>query len=412
MKDFLLITFGSSGDVNPFVGLGSALKARGHRVTLATNPYFEALIRKAGLDFIPIGTEKEFRETLEHPDLWHPTKGLRFVIQRGMLPVLRPSYDIAKKFSESTGGTVVASMLALGARIAQEKHGLPFATVHLQPQVFPSLIDTPIYAQGDFSRWPKFAKKILFYMGGVGVNRLLAPDFNNFRRELGLPPIYHVFDGWAHSPTLTLGLWPEWFAAPQADWPPHVHLTHFPLFDAGTLETLDPELDAFLQQGTPPVIFTPGSAMSQGNSFFRESIKACDMIGRRGILLTKFADSVPLNLPPTIRRFGYVPFSQVLPKACAFVHHGGIGTTAQALAAGIPQLVMPLSHDQPDNAARVKALGAGLVLPAKEYKAEKIATLLHTVLEDPLYTERSLAIQQHFTGIDPWPETCRLLEAI
>ncbi len=398
--------------MNPFVGLGSALKARGHRVRIATNPYFESLIRRAGLDFVPVGTEADFRDTLNHPDLWHPTKGLRFVIKRGILPFLRPSYDISKAFWEETKGTVVASLLALGARIAQEKLGMPFASVHLQPQVFPSVHKTAVYPQGDFSKWPKPLKKIFFYVGDRMVDGLLAPDFNDFRKELGLEPKSRIFNGWVHSPSMTLGLWPEWFAPLQPDWPPRVHLTQFPLFDASTLEPLAPELDDFLKQGPPPVVFTPGSAMSQGHSFFRESVRACEILGCRGILLTKFADSVPAELPPTVRRFGYLPFSLVLPKASAFVHHGGIGTTAQALAAGIPQLVMPLSHDQPDNAARVKALGAGLVLSAFEYKAKRIVSTLKTLLENPSFTERSLVLQQYFMGVDPWSETCRLLEVI
>lgn len=145
--------------MNPFIGLGIALLKRGHRVTLATNPYFEDLIRRSGLSFIPVGTVEDFRTTLDHPDLWHPRRGLRFVVEHGIKPFLRPSYDIATSFTETTHGVVVCSLLALGARIAQEKFKFPLVTIHLQPQVFKSLEATPIYPQADVSGWPHWAKR-------------------------------------------------------------------------------------------------------------------------------------------------------------------------------------------------------------------------------------------------------------
>ena len=123
----------------------------------------------------------------------------------------------------------------------------------------------------------------------------------------------------------------------------------------------------------PNCSMTPGSAMRHAQEFFAESVAACQRLGRRGLLLTRFAEQVPTDLPETIRHLEYVPFSRVLPRAAALVHHGGIGTTAQALAAGIPQLVMPLAHDQPDNAARLERLGVGRTIAPRRYRAARAA---------------------------------------
>ncbi len=411
MKDFLLITFGSSGDVNPFVGLGAALRTRGHTVTLATNPYFEKLIRQAGLDFVPMGTVQDFTATLDHPDLWHPRRGLPLVIRQGMIPLLRPSYELIRTRYQPGKTVVIASLLALGARIAQEKLGVPLVTVHLQPTAFPSLYQTPVYPQVDMSSWPRPLKRLIYWAGDWTVDRLLNPEFNRFRQELGLKPVRRIFAGWIHSPLLTLGLWPEWFSPPQPDWPKQARLSGFPLYDAAGVEPLPLELESFLQAGSAPVIFTPGSAMRQGKKFFEESLKACAQLGCRGLFLTKFPEQIPSPLPQTVRQFGYIPFSQVLPRAAAFVHHGGIGTTSQALAAGVPQLVMPLSHDQPDHAARVLRLGAGLVLKAQDYHVAAAVKQLRKLLENSIYKDTCTMLRKRLEGVNSLQKTCQLIES-
>ena len=112
--------------------------------------------------------------------------------------------------------------------------------------------------------------------------------------------------------------------------------------------------------GEPPIVFTPGSAMYHGQDFFRASVEACKQLNRRGILLTRHAEQIPADLPATIRHFSYAPFSLLLPRAAALVHHGGIGTSAQAMAAGCRQLITPFAHDQFDNADRLRRLGEGI----------------------------------------------------
>ena len=208
------------------------------------------------------------------------------------------------------------------------------------------------------------------------IDALLAPETNAFRAELGLPPVSRLFDRWLHSPQRTIGLFPEWFAPPPPDWPPNVVLTGFPLWDESGVRGPSSELEEFLGAGEPPVVFTAGSAMTQAQRFFQVSAEVCRATGRRGLFLTMFPEQLPAPLPDGVRHFDYVPFSAVLPRSAVLVHHGGIGTTAQALAAGVPQLVVPAAHDQPDNAVRVRRLGAGEFLLPRSYTAANAVEVL------------------------------------
>ncbi len=139
-------------------------------------------------------------------------------------------------------------------------------------------------------------------------------------------------------------------------------LTGFPLFDEKQVHALSPEVEDFLNAGEKPLVFTPGSAMLQGEKFFAAAAQACALSGRRGILLTRFPKQLPAKLPEGVKHFDYVPLSGLLPRAAAMVYHGGVGTCAQALAAGIPHLITPMAHDQHDNASRVARLGVGVEL--------------------------------------------------
>jgi rhamnosyltransferase subunit B len=162
-----------------------------------------------------------------------------------------------------------------------------------------------------------------------------------------------------HSPQGVLGLFPDWFASPQNDWPPKVTLTGFPLFDDADSRNIDEELENFLAEGPAPIVFTPGSTLVDGLSYYAAATAALNALGCRGIFLASQGTALP-QLTSNILVRSYVPLSKLLPRARAIVHHGGIGTASQAFAAGIPQLITPFAHDQFDNAARVESLGCGV----------------------------------------------------
>ena len=128
--------------------------------------------------------------------------------------------------------------------------------------------------------------------------------------------------------------------------------------------------------------------------------------------MTRYPEQLPNPLPKGVRHCGYIPFSQLLPRAAALVHHGGIGTTAQALAAGIPQLIMPMSHDQPDNAARVQRLGVGRSLRPKAFRAAAVAARLDPLLNSREVAARCQSVADKFKTGDPIGETCRAIEEL
>jgi UDP:flavonoid glycosyltransferase YjiC (YdhE family) len=409
----LLVPIGSTGDVYPLVGLGMVLRERGHQVEVIANRYFQSALERAGLSFVELGTYEDMRRGLEDPDLWDRRKGFH-VLGRAILPLMRPLYEIIASRHVPGETVVVASSLALAARVAQEKLGVSLVTVHLQPTAFRSAHEPPALLPWVFSHrrlrlpWKRFLD---WLVDVLLLDPIFAREINALRSDLGLPPVRRALFQWWHSPQRVLGLFPEWFASPQPDWPPQARLTGFPLYDDAGAE-VPREVTDFLEGGPPPIVFTPGSAMRHARAFFAESVAACALLGRRGLLLTRFREQVPDNLPATVRHFDYLPFSQVLPRAAALVSHGGIGTVSQALVAGVPQLVMPMAFDQFPNAARLESLGVARSLPAHAYRAPAVARLLGGLLSSTEVASQCKALVEKFQDTRPLEEACLVVEEL
>ncbi len=411
----LLVTIGSHGDVHPFVGMGIALRERGHDVILCTNSYFEPLARSAGLGFAPLGTEAEFREIMHDPDLWHPRKSFEAVFCRGAIPLMEPTYRLIEQHYVPSETAVVAACLALGAIIAHEKLGVPTASAHTAPSIMRTIYDVPKLPMLFMPRWmPKWLKRAMWaFADRFVIDPLVAPPINEFRAKLRLNrPVSRILNTWWHAPQLVMGMWPEWFAPTQPDWPTQFKAIGFPLFDETGITPISAELDEWLSAADAPIAFTPGSAMVQGKQFFEESTQACVLLNRRGILLTRHPQQIPSHLPALVRHVEYAPFTQLLPRCAALVHHGGIGTTAQALRAGCPQLIMPMAYDQFDNAQRVSKLGAGASISVRNYRASRIAAQLRPPLDSVNVREKCAAISRQFTGIHPLDQAADLIEKL
>jgi UDP:flavonoid glycosyltransferase YjiC (YdhE family) len=180
---------------------------------------------------------------------------------------------------------------------------------------------------------------------------------------------------------------------PQPDWPANARLTGFAFYDRH--EPMPAALAAFLEAGEPPIVFTLGSAaVFDPGEFYRNSIGAARLLGRRAVLLI---GPEPPSLPAVDGQIAvapYAPFSELFPRAAAIVHQGGIGTTAQTLRAGCPMVIVPFSHDQPDNAARMVRLGVADVIGRQQYSAAAAAKALRNVLGDPSYAARAARAAQ------------------
>jgi UDP:flavonoid glycosyltransferase YjiC (YdhE family) len=406
----LLIPMGSAGDVYPLVGLGAALRARGHRVEVVANSYYQPAVERAGVLFVPLGSYEDLRPGLEDPDLWHPHRGF-LVLGRVLLPLMRRLYEVIASRAVRGETVVVASSLALAARVAQDKLGISLVTVHLQPTALRSVYEPA----GTSGVWPGRVRRAVrrfrdWLVDVLLLDRVFGREINALRADLGLPPVQRALHRWWHSPQRVLGLFPDWFAAPAPDWPQQTQLTGFPLYDDR------PELPAaaedFLASGAPPIVFTPGSAMRHGRAFFAESVAACRLLGQRGVLLTRFPEQVPTTLPDGVRHFDYLPLSRVLPRAAALVSHGGIGSVAQALAAGVPQLVMPMAFDQLPNAVRLEQLGVAASVRPSGYRAGPVARTLARLLTSAGVAQRCRACAERLEDRDALGAACRAVEEL
>lgn len=376
----VIIAIGSAGDVHPFLGLGRTFAKSGHRVSFCTNPAFADLVERSNLRFLPLGTAEEYNAAMSNPALWDPRTSFK-VLWKVMAGFIQPLYNLLQpEIDDET--ILVGSLWAFGARLLQEKYGVPYVSVQVSPSTFLSAHLPPVHKRFTIpSSWPIFLRSGLLWAIERGVtDRVMGPALNKIRTQLGLPAAKHILGQWLHSPQRVLGLFPDWFAPPQVDWPPNVALTGFPLFDESDFRELDDELKSFLATGPAPIVFTPGSTMVDSLSFFSAASDVLEKLGQRGVFLAKEGSPMPpLNSSILLR--SYVPLSKLLPQAKVLVHHGGIGTVSQALAAGIPQLAVPFAHDQFDNAARVERIGCGLRLDAP-ISAETLLTALKRLLEE------------------------------
>jgi UDP:flavonoid glycosyltransferase YjiC (YdhE family) len=295
---------------------------------------------------------------------------------------------------------------------------LRWLSVALQPMIFLSAFDLPTIAGIPFLN-------TLYKMSG-GAGRLAlrfaksltagwAKPIHALRKRAGLPESNKnpMFEG-QFSPYGTLALFSRHFASPQRDWPPHTHITGFPFYDQPGFETGSTGLARFLEEGPPPVLFTLGSsAVMQPESFYEESLKASVQFGFRAMLLVGMASAIGRagSLPSNVYATDYLPYSLVMPRCSAIVHQGGIGTTAQALRAGKPTVIVPWAYDQPDNAERARKLGVSLTLSRSRYNAERVGRALQTVLDDRGgYSQRASAIAGRISTEDGIARACDVIE--
>jgi rhamnosyltransferase subunit B len=385
----VLATLGSAGDVLPFVAVGSELRARGHRVSVMANPVFRGLVESAGLELVATGTVADFERVTSDPRLWSPTRSFRTVVEQAVLPAMRPVHEFVAGL-DPTRTVVAASVLTLGARTAHDRHGHPLVGVHLQPSAFLSAYDNaelgPVRAPSWLPRQVQAAR--LAAVDRWASDRLLAPPVNAFRAGLGLPPVTRVLGRWAPSPQSNLGLFPDWFAPVRPDWPVNMRLAGFvPAGDEGSGAPgggLPTALEAFLDAGAPPVVVTFGSSMRHARRLFAAAVAANRRRGRRTVVLTRFRDQVPDPLPAGAIHVEWVTMPRLLPRVAAVVHHGGIGTVAQVLRAGAPHLVVPFTHDQPDNANRLVRLGVAERLGPRRFTPEAAGAALDRLLRPDL----------------------------
>ena len=420
--DFLVVSLGGPGDTYPLVAAALELRKRGHRVRFVGNSGFAPLAASFCLDFIgykrpdlPSGKPRssrrlrELRGTVAHSWLYQSLS--RNARRKRSYPgAMRWLYNLIANLPQPGRTIVVSRANSFGARLAQEKLGVPLVTIQLQPAAFRSIHDAPGLPLPGFAGTA--ARKLAWSMIDAGLECTITPALNRFRSELGLSPVRRPLRKWIYSPDLVLGLFPHWFGAPQPDWPANAHAVGFSLLDESGFRGVPPECEEFLAGGEPPIVFTRGShsRSPEALTFFETSIEIARLLKRRAILMARERDCIPKDLPESVGFFGYVPLNQVLPRAAAMIHHGGLGTTAHAFAAGIPQIAVPLSDDQPDNSARVERLGAGFRLSPAKYQASLVAQRLQFLMGSEQVRSTCSKLANSVKSQDTLGDACHLIE--
>jgi UDP:flavonoid glycosyltransferase YjiC (YdhE family) len=411
--NILIAALGSDGDVHPFIRMAIQLRSRGHDVRLFAPAMYQSLAESLEIAFVPMGTREQFDRVTANPDLWRATRAFG-VAARAAAEFLEPVYRAIAEHHQPGRTVLVMSTLVLGGRVAQEKLKIPAAMVHLSPAVFRSAIAPARTPPLPVAAWlpPWLNRAIYAVVDRMVIDPATTGPLNALRATLGLPPVTGIFRDWIHSPDLTIGLFPAWFAPAAPDWPRHTLLTGFPLYDEADVTPIDPQLGRFLDEVPAPIAFTPGSAMRHAAGFFAAAMDVCDRLNARGIFVTRHAANVPDGLPGKFHHVAFAPFSRLLPRCAALVHHGGIGTSAQGLAAGIPQLVMPMAHDQFDNAHRLQRLGVAAVLPAGRFTARRAVAKLRQLLGAPDVARACVGMKARMKEQNPFEKTVQAIEKL
>ena len=416
-KRIVFATHGTLGDLHPYLAIALELQRRGHQTLIATSQYHRAKIEAAGIAFHLMRPDYSLDDKELHRRLTEPKRGMERIIREFMLPALRETYDDLLTAVQKDGGAdlLVSQILIFAAPLIAEKTGVHWVSTELQPGAFMSAYDPPVMAPAPWLEklrglGPGFHRP-LFSVAKLPA-RLWARPINRLRRELNLRHEKQPLFAGRHSPRLVLALFSRAFAEPQPDWPANTQVTGFPFYDENETE-LDPELERFLEEGEPPIVFTLGSsAIWDAGSFFEESVGAAKLLGKRAVLLV---GSDPLNqpqqpLPKDLMAVAYVTYPQIFPRASVIVHQGGIGTTGQALRAGKPTLIMPFGGDQFDNGARVARLGAGRTIMRRQYSAQRVAAELDQLLGNPGYRERAAELGRLIQSEDGVRIACDAIE--
>jgi len=415
MARIVLTTWGSYGDVNPYMGLALALKARGHEPVLAAPGYYRGLAEGEGVAFHAVRPEIDPGNSDIVARVMHPRHGPEVILREVMLPSVEDAYEDLQQ-AVSGADLLVSHPITFAAPVLAHKTGIPWVSSVLAPISFFSAHDFPVLPFAPFlkglERLGPWVGPLLRRVAQHSTRNWSAPVYS-FRCKLGLPrsgdPIYEG----QHSSDLVLGLFPGILAKPQRDWPANVRVTGRVPFDAGHGKSLAAELEQFLAEGPAPIVFTLGtSAVMAAGDFYEQSIQAVQQLGARGLMLAGVEGVKRLSgkLSKNVLIVDAAPHSQLFPKAAVIVQQCGIGTLGQALTAGCPILAVPFAHDQPDNAYRIERLGVARVVYPPQYRSQHVAQELCRLLEQTEYRRAASEVAAKVRAEDGAAAACNAIE--
>jgi rhamnosyltransferase subunit B len=417
----VLSNIGTFGDINPLIAIALELKRRSHTPIMAVPAIYGPKIIPLGIAFHPVRPDLDPKNTLLAELIYDVRKGTERGLREFLFPALNETYsDLLAAATEP----VRADLLLIGelnyaGPLVAEITGIPWASYVLAPLSFFSAYDPPVLPM-----YPRLARADRTIPGmGHAIRRLARlvsrkwpQPIYDLRHELGLERGGNpLFDG-KHSPDLVLALFSRVLGHEQPDWPAHTRITGFCFYDADAGNSALPaHLEAFLAAGPAPLVFTLGSAaVLAAGRFYEHGARAAERLGMRAVLLigSDVRNRPRHALPESICVAEYAPYSTLFARASVVIHQGGVGTTAQCLRAGKPMLIMPYSHDQPDNARRMRRLKVARILQKRNFTPLRVAAKLRILLENPIYARRARQIAQRLSGEDGVRTACDALQVL
>jgi UDP:flavonoid glycosyltransferase YjiC (YdhE family) len=389
-----LATFGTLGDIYPFIAIAHALTKRGIEPTIVAPGMYRGAIEREGVRHACLRPDdRDIAEALgtDARGLLEGMKKPHFILDEIYMRFLRETYDDVLR-AASQADIIFTHSLLVGAAQAAEMLRLPCARVALAPLHLQSAKSPPMTPGAPYCLSAEGCGAATYNRLVRGVVRLVTNKrmhkLRAFRATVGLPPTREDFFldfGRANTANIIFGLFSPRFCPVQPDHPKNLIIPGFPFYESRDPErgTLDIGLEAFLAAGEPPIVFTLGSfAIEASDGFFDQSLRAARALRRRAVLLTGEKDAARLTSLMTAQEYvcARAPHSLLFPRALCIVHHGGIGTTAEAMRAGKPQVVVPFFGDQPDHAMRVMRLGIGLSMSPSNYDEHCAADALRKLL--------------------------------
>ena len=417
----ILSNIGTFGDINPLIAIALELRRRGHVPVMAVPAVYAPKIRPLGIDFQAIRPDIDPTNSVLVEMIYDVKHGTEHGLRDFLFPSLRQTYEdlLHAATQPERADLLLLGELNYAGPLVAEVTGIPWASYVLAPLSFFSAFDPPVLPP-----YPRLARadKAVPGMGRV-IKRLArfttrkwSEPIYELRRELGLPRGPHPLFDAKHSPFLVLALFSRVLGVEQRDWPANTRITGFCFYDAdGGNAELPSELAEFLAKGEPPVVFTLGSAaVLAAGKFYEHSARAAIEAGVRAVLLigTDARNRPPQALPDSICVAEYAPYSALFHRASMVVHQGGVGTTAQCLRAGRPMLIMPYSHDQPDNARRMRRLKVARVIKRGDYTPLRVARKIQSVLEEPKFARRAQSVARRLANEDGVRTACDALEEL
>ncbi|MGA7858540.1 MAG: glycosyltransferase [Terracidiphilus sp.] len=416
----VLSNIGTFGDINPLIALALELKRRGHVPVMALPAVYQPKIVPLGLEFHAVRPDIDPTNSILVEMVYDVKHGTEHGLRDFLFPSLRHTYD---DLLEAATKPVRADLLLLGelnyaGPLVAEVTGIPWASYVLAPLSFFSAFDPPVLPP-----FPKLAKadkvkgfgRLIKRVARFASRKWPQPIYD-LRHELGLQKGANPLFDAKHSPQLVLAMFSSVLGTAQKDWPANTLITGFCFYDSDAGNAALPaHLEKFVAAGSPPVVFTLGSAaVLAAGDFYEVSAKAAQRLGIRAVLLigTDPRNRLKEKLPDSICVAEYAPYSALFSRAALVVHQGGVGTTAQCLRAGKPMLIMPYSHDQPDNARRMRRLKVAQVIQKSSYKAARVAKKLTAMLNHPSFAERAKSVAEQLSHEDGVKTACDALEEL